>query len=146
MTTAMEFELDWIDEKLVVGRTFGPASVKGFEAMFEELIKQPGFGPGLRMLADHRQLDVSTLSVDDIEAIAELRARYASEIDMRSALVVGPDSPLRYGMARMFQAMATAGREVSIRIFSDYGEALSWLEDEAAGRAEPPSEGETDPL
>ncbi|MGD0167395.1 MAG: hypothetical protein ABSC51_08910 [Gaiellaceae bacterium] len=122
----MKFECTWIEPSLVVVRTSGPASAEGFNALFEELASQPGFGYGVRILSDHTNLDVSGLRASDIEKIAEIRARHTRSMGARSALVVGLSAPARYGLARMFEAYAGA-EDDSVRVFETFDEALTWL-------------------
>lgn len=126
----MEFEFTWIEPLLVDVRTSGPASAEGFAALYEKLAAEPGFGPGVKILSDHSDhsdLDVSELSAEDVEKIAAARDRYAGSLGAYSALVVGPRSPAKYGLARMFEALAAEGRGDLVRVFETRGEALVWL-------------------
>jgi hypothetical protein len=124
----MEFELTWIDPKLVIVRTSGLASVEGFVALYEALALQPGFGPGVKMLSDHTNLDVSALSAGDVEKIADIRGFQTRSLGARSALVVGLASPARYGLARMFEAYAAPQGDDPVRVFETTDEAMAWLQ------------------
>lgn len=135
--TLMEFEFTWIEPSLVAVRTSGLASADGFEALFGELSAQPEFGPGVKMLSDHTNLDVSALTAVDIERITAIRAVYTRSLGARSALVVGSDSPAKYGLARMFEAFAVSGGEDSVRVFETTEEAMAWLEADDSGSASP---------
>lgn len=123
----MEFEFTWIDSSLVVCRSSGAASADGFAALLTELAAQPEFGPGVRVLADHSELEVSTIRAGDIERIAEVRAESARGMGMRTALVVGSVSPARYGLARMFEAYVAAQGDGSITVFEAFDEGMAWL-------------------
>jgi hypothetical protein len=123
----MEFEFTWIDSSLVVCRSSGAASADGFAALLSELAAQPEFGLGVRVLADHSELDASGISAGDIERIAEVRAVSARGTGMRTALVAGSDSPARYGLARMFEAYVVSQDDGSIKVFEDFGEGMAWL-------------------
>ncbi len=123
----MEFKFTWIEPLLVDVRTSGPASTEGFAALYEKLAAEPGFGAGVKMLSDHTDLDVSEVSAEDVEEIAAARDRYVGSLDAYSALVVGPRSPAKYGLARMFEALAAEGRGDLVRVFETRGEALVWL-------------------
>jgi hypothetical protein len=46
---------------------------------------------------------------------------------VRSALVVGSDSPVRYGLAREFEAYAEEEEDTSIAVFETLDEAMVWL-------------------
>jgi len=129
----MEFELTWIDSSRVVCRTSGKALAKDYAALLRALTSSPEFGPEVRVLMDFRALDVSSVTATDMEKIASLRARLASEGNFRSAMVVGPGA-LKYGLGRMFQSFATAQTEIEISIFETLDEAMAWLQ---ADDAEP---------
>lgn len=129
----MEFEFTWIEPSLVVVRTSGSASATGFQKLFDELASQPGFGPGLKMLSDHTDLNVSALSAADIEKITDIRALLTRSLGARSALVVGPNSPAKYGLARMFEAFADSRGDDSVRVFETTDEAMAWLQTEDTG-------------
>jgi hypothetical protein len=128
----MEFEISWIEASLVSVRTSGLASAEGFAALYEQLAAQPGFGPGVKMLSDHTDLDVSVVSAADIEKIAAARDRHAGSLGARSALVVGHRSPAKYGLARMFEALASEDPGDLVRVFEASDDALAWLRDEDA--------------
>lgn len=124
---AMEFEFTWIEPLLVSVRTSGSASADGFVALYEALAVQPGFGPNVRMLSDHTELDASKLNADEVEKIAAARDRYAGSLGASSALVVGRQSPAKYGLARMFEAFAGNEPDGMVRVFETRGEAIEWL-------------------
>ena len=121
----MEFEISWIESSLVSVRTSGLASAEGFTALYEQLAAQPGFGPGVKMLSDHTDLDVSVLS-------AAARDRYVGSLGARSALVVGHRSPAKYGLARMFEALAAEEPGDLVRVLETSEDALAWLRGEDA--------------
>jgi hypothetical protein len=123
----VQFELTWIEPSLVVSRTWGVASAEGFAALYEGLISQPEFGPRVRVLSDHTNLDASALTAADVERIADSRAHLAGATGMRSAVVVGPRSPVRYGLARMFEAYTTTRGNDMVRVFETVDEAMTWL-------------------
>jgi hypothetical protein len=128
----MEFEISWIESSLVSVRTSGLASAEGFTALYEQLAAQPGFGPGVKMLSDHTDLDVSVLSVAEIEKIAAARDRYVGSLGARSALVVGHRSPAKYGLARMFEALAAEEPGDLVGVVETSEDALVWLRGEDA--------------
>ena len=123
----MEFEFTWIDSSLVVSRTSGVASAERFSALYEQLVSQPEFGPGVKVLSDHTNLDVSALTAGEIQRIAGDRARIVGALGMRSAVVVGHKSPARYGLARMFEAYGTSQGDGSIKVFETVDEGMAWL-------------------
>ncbi len=131
----MEFEFSWIEPSLVSVRTSGRASAEGFVALYQKLAAEPGFGPGVKMLSDHTDLDVTQLSASEVEKIAAARDRFARSLGARSALVVGRDSPAKYGLARMFEAMSDEESADLVRVFENRDEALAWLRTAGAQQA-----------
>ncbi len=123
----MEFEIEWIEPSLVVCRTSGVASVAGYEAMMRALASDPQFRPGVDLIVDHTNVDVSELTAAEIERVADLRARFTGAVAARAAGVVGPASPMRYGLGRMFEAYITAQRGTGITVFETVEEAMAWL-------------------
>jgi hypothetical protein len=124
----MEFEITWVDPTLVVCRTSGVAEVKSYEKFLRALTSSPEFGPDVSVLMDLTALDISLLTATDMEELASLRVRFASESKARSALVVGAGSPLRYGLGRMFEGFLSAQVGFEIRVFEELDEALAWLQ------------------
>jgi hypothetical protein len=104
----MEFEIEWVDPSLVICRTSGVASVEGYQAMMAALTSQPQFQPG-------------------VDLIVDLRARFAGDVAMRAAGVVGPGSPMRYGLGRMFEAFVDSNPGTKITVFETVEEAMTWL-------------------
>lgn len=132
----MEFEFSWIEPSLVSVRTSGRGSAEGFVALYQKLAAEPGFGPGVKMLSDHTDLEIMDLSASEVEKIAAARDRFAGSLGARSALVVGRGSPAKYGLARMFEAMSAEKSGDRVRVFENRDEALAWLR--AAGAQQPP--------
>jgi hypothetical protein len=123
----MEFEIEWVDPSLVICRTSGVASVEGYQAMMAALTSQPQFQPGVDLIVDHTGADISALTAAEIEQIADLRARFAGDVAMRAAGVVGPGSPMRYGLGRMFEAFVDSNPGTKITVFETVEEAMAWL-------------------
>jgi len=135
----MEFELEWVHPSLLICRTSGAATVEGFIALFQAMRSHPQFRPGMNVLADHSSLDVSSITASEIEQVADMRARLVRETGARSALVIGPGSPMRYGLARMFEAYIEPQVETEVQVFETFDEAMAWLtEANAPVPSEPP--------
>jgi hypothetical protein len=96
------------------------------------------------MLSDHTDLDVSVLSAAEIEKIAAARDRYAGSLGARSALVVGHHSPAKYGLTRMFEALAAEEPGDLVRVLETSDDALAWLHGEDA-RPLPPASRRAEP-
>ena len=123
----MEIEFSWIEPSLVVSRPSGKASVEGFVALFEALVSRPEFGPGVKILTDLSKLDMSALKADDIQRIADVRKTSSGGMEMPAALVVGPSSPAKYGLARMIGARVDEQDKGTVRVFESFDEGLAWL-------------------
>jgi hypothetical protein len=95
--------------------------------MMAALISQPQFRPGVDLIVDHTNIDVSALTAADIERIAGLRARFAGDVAGRAAGVVGPGSPMRYGLGRMFEAYIDSQPGTKITVFETVEKAMAWL-------------------
>jgi hypothetical protein len=106
--------------------------------MMKALASDPQFRPGVDLIVDHTNVDVSALTGAEIERVADLRARFAGSVAARAAGVVGRGSPLRYGLGRMFKAYADSQPGTEIRMFETFDEAMAWLRgNDSASPAKP---------
>jgi hypothetical protein len=126
----MEFEITFSDDLLyVVVTTSGPAALEGFAAYLEALVSDPRWRPGRDVLSDQSRLDARSLTAAEIESILELHLRYAEAIGPGlSAIVTG--SPLKFGLARMFEAQGQDALPFRMRIFATVEKAEAWLLEE----------------
>jgi len=131
----MEFEITWVDPTLVVCRTSGVGEVKGYEEFLRAVSSSPEFGPDVSVLMDLTALDISLLTVTDMEELVRLRVRFAAERKARSAIVVGKGSPLKYGLGRMFEAFVDSKSDAEFGLFETLDEAMLWLRGADAGSA-----------
>jgi hypothetical protein len=74
---AMDFELEWVHPSLVICRVSGVVTVEGCEALIRATMSKLQFRPGIGMITDLTNADVSGLAASDIEQIADLRAQFA---------------------------------------------------------------------
>jgi hypothetical protein len=123
----MEFEIEWVDPSLVICRTSGVASVEGYKAMMAALTAQPEFRPGVDLIVDHSNVDVSSLTAAEVEQVADIRSRFTGDVAARAAGVVGPGSPMRYGLGRMFESLVYSQQGTKIAVFETVEEATAWL-------------------
>jgi len=133
----MDFEIEWVDPSLVICRTSGVGTVEGYEALMRALTSEPQFRPGVDVITDHTNVDISTLTAAEVEQVAGLRVRFLGAMAGRAAGVVGPDSPMRYGLGRMFEAHVAAQAGAKVEIFKTVEEAMVWLR--GADSAAPPA-------
>jgi len=124
----MEYEFTFVDSSLVICRSIGVASVRGFIGSADALTSDPRWRPGMDSISDHTHVDTSAFTAVEIVQIASGEGEYTNEIGQgRAAIVVGPDSPSRYGLARMFEAYIEPLVEATFRAFCSYDDALTWL-------------------
>ncbi|HEY5159436.1 MAG TPA: hypothetical protein VII83_00035 [Gaiellaceae bacterium] len=125
----MEYEIIWGgDPEDVCIRTRGVATVEGFSAWLLEGISDPRKRPGLRVLIDHRQLDTSRMSIEDVERRVEIAAREEPHFDdVHVAVVV--EREVDFGIQRMLGSLFEARPELRsiLRVFRSIDEARLWL-------------------
>jgi hypothetical protein len=127
MTERMQFELEFTDDgRLALIRTWGCATIEGCREYFEALFNHPQWHDEIDTLADHRELDPSRLSSDDLRSLASLTRVMATQIGSgRLAMVVS--TPLSFGLARMWMALTEPHADGETRVFYSYDEARDWL-------------------
>ena len=79
-------------------------------------------GPSTRFLLDYREVEQIELPVDTVRSLA-LAPWYTPQ--SRRAFLAGSD--LGYGMGRMYQIYAEAGKGGVVEVFRDLPSALDWL-------------------
>ena len=113
----MEFEIEWVDPSLVVCRTSGVGTVEGYEALMRALTSDPQFQPGVDLITDHTNVDISALTAAEVARVAGLRVQFLGAMVGRAAGVVGSSSPMRYGLGRMFEAHVASQAGTKVEIF-----------------------------
>lgn len=125
----MEHEIVWGGEPEDVRLTAsGTATVEEIEACTREVFYDPRYRPGLRLLVDHRFVDWSRMTEDDVRRTVELLVGNADHIgSVYCAMVMG--RPVDYGIARMRQHYVEAQPElqVELRVFISIEDARLWL-------------------
>lgn len=125
----MESHIRWIDTRLAVCDLAGEATPDGLEAIIDELIAHPNSDAGMSLLADGRKLDVSKLSASDIQEAVEWGSRLLGRKLVQVALIVGSESPSRYGIARMIQAYVNSlSSWGTMEIFATRKDAALWID------------------
>ncbi len=104
----------------------GKASVEGLYDVVEAIIDSPGWNPGINILCDYSELDLSQLTGDDIE-------RYAKSISPnRKSLGNGlcacvSTKPSDFGLGRMWAVFMEQYSDLRVCIFYDLEKAQKWL-------------------
>ena len=125
----MQFEFSWIKPSLVICRMSGAVKADDFVALTEAIVSNPKYRPGMDRVIDLCEIDATSISATDIERIADRVAVYANAIKTgRLALVVGSRSPLKYGLARMFEAFFGTQVNAPVAVFETVDAALAWLD------------------
>jgi hypothetical protein len=127
--SCVEYEIIWGgNPEDVCVRTNGVATLEDFRAWLKEWVSDARIRPGLRVLMDHRQLDMSKVTVEDIERRAEIVATEAPRFrGAHIALVVERD--IDYGILRMLGAVFEGRPEFRsvVRVLRSIEEARFWL-------------------
>jgi hypothetical protein len=124
----VEYDITWGGEVEDMSlRTAGQASLQGLRTYLQEGLSDSRWQPGMRVLVDHRELDWSTTTNDD------LRARVASMVKERERfgrahVAVVLARPVDYGLHRVMQALSDDWADViDLELFYTVEEARAWL-------------------
>ncbi len=94
----------------------------------KDLISDPRFCPGMKVLSDHRSVEQHMLSVEGVYRNMQENGVLKSQFkDCRQAIVTNSD--LHFGMTRMYQVMMS-DIFPNIKVFRDIDEAEAWLFEE----------------
>jgi hypothetical protein len=109
--------------------THGLADLDGLKEMNHRIAEACERERSASILVDHSDLDVSRLSMSDVEALSRTAASFKHVFGNRKcAHVVSKDS--QYGLVRAWEIMVDLKGldEVDARTFRDRDEAVGWLE------------------
>lgn len=124
----MEYELIWFDPKLVIIRVSGAPRAEDFIAATREWLSSPKFIPGMDRVTDLSELDATAVSAEGIERIATAGAGFGKgKPEMGRLVMVTGDSPLKFGLSRMFASHFEANVEAPFHFFKTLDEALAFL-------------------
>jgi len=105
--------------------TSGPADLSTILRANDEFLSDPRFRPGMPVLADHSDLDTTSLASSDTELIGKAYRRFLDKVG-QSAIAIVVAHPATFGLVRMAQAHAGQPQPHQ-RIFYSRAEAISWL-------------------
>ena len=128
----MEYELIWHDPSLVIIRMSGEPQAEDFIAATREWLTSPRFRPDMDRINDISGLNATGMSAQDIERIATMGAMAGKEKagtkELKGRLVtVTGDSPLKFGLSRMFEAYFQTHAEAPFHFYPTLEEALAFL-------------------
>lgn len=115
----------FLDDDFVYVRIEGSASLDDFRVATEEIMKDPRWRAGIKVLFDRRKGAIPSTSAEIDEHIGRVHPVLEAIGPHRVAAVVGTD--LDFGMARMFQFKAEAKLNIEYNVFRDLDEACRWL-------------------
>lgn len=125
----MDHVITWHDD-YVETKTAGDASHEGFLNIVRDILAHPNWRPGMKILADHRELDFSKglKSYSDAATIASIHVRHKDTLgDVRVALLVKPEVETVF--LDLWRTICNYFEfPVDHKIFHDKRAAIHWLE------------------
>jgi hypothetical protein len=103
-----------------------------FRETMQRLTSSKDFPPSTSTIWDLRRLDPAVLTEPYLRQVVEIRASFGARYRTRVAHVA--DSPLAYGMLRMYEALSEVGDAIPERhfaVFRTMEEAEAWLSETA---------------
>jgi hypothetical protein len=113
----------------------GVASRTEFRLLYEDLAGDPRFRPGMRILLDFRELDVTELDGREAADIGRHLAGIEDRYGSASLAVVVPD-PLTFDLTKTAEVSASF-EQVNVSVFYRCEDALMWLETRPRASSEP---------
>jgi hypothetical protein len=101
----------------------GHLSHEDLTGHMNRLARDPQFDPSFSQLLDFREVKTTDLNADRIMAVSE--TRIFSKESKRA--FVAPEA-YQFGLARMYEAYRAMKDDHRIRVFTDYDEAIEWLD------------------
>ena|SRR5450759_1828182 len=133
----MEHEISWGgDPEDASVTTRGEASLEGFYAWVQEGLSDPRYREGMSIIVDHRELDWSGISLQDVQARIELFKKDSHLLGrIRAAMVMR--AAVDFGLARMYQAYVELQPDLQIEIgvFTSIEAARAWIRERKAADA-----------
>jgi hypothetical protein len=123
----VEYDVIWGgDPEDILIRTSGPATVPELNAMVSELLADPRFRPGLKVLLDHRAAGFTGFTTAHLRSRADQAAWQLQQgRPSRVALVFGRDLYLVVG--RLLESFISARTSIPIRTFRTLDDGRAWL-------------------
>ncbi len=110
----------------VIGEPGSEVTFEAIDAVDAQILEAMGGPAGLRVLYDCRAMLTSNISLQDMEAMAQLDgSRWQDASDTRMAICAG--SQLTFGQARQYQILSDIDRPWAVGVFADIDAARAWL-------------------
>jgi hypothetical protein len=114
------------DSNLVICVHVGTIHDDEFFASYKELFESERFNTSLNLLIDLRQTDSTQRSTDALYQFADLTQEHYIVTSSHPKVAVVAPSPLSFGLARMYDALADLV-PWDFMVFNDIDGALAWL-------------------
>ncbi len=123
----MKYDVIWGgDPEDILIRTSGPATVPELNAMVTEMLADPRFRTGLKVLLDHREAGFTGFTTAHLRSRADQAAWQLQQgKPSRVALVFGRDLYLVVG--RLLESFISARTSIAIKTFRTLDDARAWL-------------------
>jgi hypothetical protein len=123
----VEFDVTWGgDPEDLLIRTSGPATVPELNTMVAQVLADPRFRPGLKVLLDHREAGFTGFTTAHLRSRADQAAWQLQQgRPSRVALVFGRDLYLVVG--RLLESFISARTSIAIKTFRTLDDARVWL-------------------
>ena len=112
--------------RVILGSLRGTASLEGLRGYIAELLSPPCVDVDYPVLSDLRELDMRSVTADDIRRVVEHVALNRSSIaPIKHAILVS--QPVSFGLARMYELLSQETDPQQISVFYDADKARKWL-------------------
>jgi hypothetical protein len=113
------------DPEILTIRAWGPATIEGVRAYFQEAVSRPEWKPGISCLLDFRELDLAKLSSEQLEALVAFFDKNKEGVGA-AFIAIAVTRSVEYGVARMWTSLSeTVGMHQ--RVFYALDEGRAWL-------------------
>ncbi len=115
-----------VEDGIVLAVLSGPISPEGYVAVARDIMKLPGWNPGMRVLIDYTYLDLKKEMGADAPTYAEALAPLRKAMGRTRVACVNNRS-VEFGLGRMFQVFVQELTDLEVGIFYTFEEAMNWL-------------------
>jgi hypothetical protein len=111
---------------IVTGAAGCDVTFDAIDAVDAAILEATGTSAGLRILYDCRAMSTQHITMQDMEAMAQLdESRWQGATDTRMAICAG--TQLTFGQARQYQILSDIDRPWAVGVFADVDAARAWL-------------------
>lgn len=113
-------------EDLIMVTTAGDATVEGIRAFLDDIISHPAWRPGMSILLDHRNLNLSHIKQKGVEQVSDYFASISQALgDGKIALVM--NKAVDFGITRAWEIITQDRTNMQIHVFRDLDPARLWI-------------------